>query len=151
MLPPTYLDWIVDQPEAVLSAFEAHREFMRADWILMDSSIIHEHIFKSAISKHMTRRLDKLEQVLATEIPVAVQTQIVPADDYWHEVDSYFCWKKAVLQVVSRAFVGDLCAYSQQSEPGLTRRPKLTFWQVVTKSIFAVLQVTTSSSWRQQH
>nr|POE78517.1 cytochrome p450 monooxygenase tenb [Quercus suber] len=110
MLPPCSLNWIHDQPSNILSGFEAHREFMRADWTLLHPTIIHEHIFQTVISKQLTRHLDELEDELRAEIPIALGTHITPNGNDWHEVDGYKSWKKTILQVVSRVYVGEaLC------------------------------------------
>nr|POE56586.1 putative cytochrome p450 [Quercus suber] len=90
---------IHDQPDNVLSGFEAHREFMRADWTLLHPTIIHEHIFQAVISKQLTRHLDELEDELRAEIPIALETHITPNGNEWHEVDGYKSWKKTILQV----------------------------------------------------
>jgi hypothetical protein len=83
---------------------------MMADYTLLHPTLIKEHIFENVIKRQLTRDLDKLEPILTEEVVAALSAFDTAADGQVATADSYMSWKRIVLQVVSRIYVGQpLC------------------------------------------
>ncbi|EKG16251.1 Cytochrome P450 [Macrophomina phaseolina MS6] len=95
-----------DQSEEHFSGLEAHNQFMRGDYTLLNPLMCSEHVFEDAIKKHLTRGLDGLLPALAEEVGIAVSRRAGLSMEQWKEVDGFRVWKMIMVQVVSRIYVG---------------------------------------------
>lgn len=102
----TELLGVHDQADTKLSSFEAHREFMRADWTFLHPTIFQEHVFESAIKMKLTRQLDSMTDALAEEAGEALDALAERSSTGVISLSNHQQWKKIVLQTISRIYVG---------------------------------------------
>ena len=105
VLPPSEINWIISQPEAILSAQEMHREQLQADWAFLDENIVKHPIHQDVIRGNMVRKLDSFTEPVMDELRQCF-------DDYWgsstewHEVNIWSSMMKFFARTSNRMFVG---------------------------------------------
>ena len=68
ILPPSEIQWIITQPDTVLSAREMHREALQSDWAFLNQNIVQNPIHEHVIRQNMVRNLNDFTEPVMDEL-----------------------------------------------------------------------------------
>jgi hypothetical protein len=105
ILPPTFIRWIVDQPESVISLDPIHDEFH----VFVGGDLTGDHSVQELLRRELTLNLDNLTSVINEEIVCALD-DVLGHSSEWKTTPLAEDLKTIVARTSNRVFVGkDLC------------------------------------------
>ena len=114
MLPPSKVQWLVDQPENVLSVHKLLCDVFQLDYTLMSPEIVRTPIQTELIKRDLTRQVGPLMGELSDEVKSSFDDIWGLETDQWREVCIYETMQKIIARSSYRAFLGDpICLLSQ--------------------------------------
>jgi len=106
LLPPASMDWIINQPDKVLSVKEAHNAVLQADYTFSDTKIIrqphHEHIIKT----DLLRQLGNLTMDIMDELSASFDETWGLDTEEWKTVGVFENMRAIIARASNRIFVG---------------------------------------------
>lgn len=113
------MQWLLNQPDHILSQHEANKQFLRAEYTMLHPSIIGEARMANFINRYLTRDLDIFAKAIVDEIEQALEDTWGSDVSKWHEISLYNIMLVIIGRIVNRVLVGlPLCrnpAYLQSS------------------------------------
>ena len=105
VLPPSEINWIITQPESILSAQEMHREQLQSDWTFLNKDIVLHPIHQDVIRGNMVRKLDSFTEPVMDELKQCFEDYWGSSTE-WHEVNIWNSMMKFFARTSNRMFVG---------------------------------------------
>lgn len=105
IVPPSDLNWVITQPEAILSAQEMHRDQLQSDWVFLDENIVKSPIHQDVIRGNMVRKLDAFTEPVMDELRQCFEDYWGTSTE-WHEVNIWDSMMKFFARSSNRMFVG---------------------------------------------
>ncbi|KAK3349236.1 cytochrome P450 [Lasiosphaeria hispida] len=108
IIPTQHMQWLLEQPENVLSQYETNRQFMCSDYTMLHSDIMGKNWPRLAdtVKREMTRDLDEFADAMVDETEDSLRALWGSDTEKWHEIVLYDIMLEIVGRVVSRVFVG---------------------------------------------
>lgn len=112
VIPSSQGQWLVDQPDAVLSSTIRQNELLQSKYTFpiakMADRPYHAHVVKT----DLTRRLGSLSEEIWTELSVALDEHWGSDTEEWKEVNVFQTMLRVVTRTSNRVFVGErMCKY----------------------------------------
>ncbi|RDW69667.1 putative cytochrome P450 monooxygenase [Coleophoma cylindrospora] len=105
LLPPTFIRWIVDQPESIISLDPIHDDFHA----FLGDGLIGDHTVQELLRRELTLNLDKLTPEINEEI-VAALDDVLGNSPEWKTTSLADDLKTIIARTSNRVFMGkDLC------------------------------------------
>ncbi|EPE34337.1 Cytochrome P450 [Glarea lozoyensis ATCC 20868] len=105
LLPQTFVRWIVDQPESIISLDPIHDDFH----VFVGGDLTGDHTVQELLRRELTLNLDKLISVINDEIVCALD-DVLGNSPEWKSTSLADDLKTIVARTSNRVFVGkDLC------------------------------------------
>jgi hypothetical protein len=105
LLPPTFIRWIVDQPESTISLDPIHDDFH----VFVGGDLTGDHTVQELLRRELTLNLNNLTSVINEEIVCALD-DILGHSPEWKSISLADDLKTIVARTSNRVFVGkDLC------------------------------------------
>ena len=118
MLPPSYIPWLVRQPEILLSAKWAQIDAVEATTTMLRSTVASNPVHEEIIKRELKLHLDSLIPEMMDEIQSAMDQLISPNESGFQEFNLDETIRETITRVSNRAFVGlPLCEL--RSVPGV--------------------------------
>lgn len=105
ILPQSEIQWIISQPDNVLSAQEMHREALQSDWTLLNSNIVKHPIHEHVIRQNMVRNLNDFTDPVVDELRQCLEDYWGNSTE-WQEVTIWDSMLKFFSRTSNRMFVG---------------------------------------------
>ena len=105
ILPPNEIQWIISQPETVLSAQEMHRDQLQSDWVFLNQRIVQNPIHEHVIRQNMVRNLNDFTEPVMDELRQCFEDYWGDSTE-WHEVTIWDSMLKFFSRTSNRMFVG---------------------------------------------
>lgn len=106
ILPMKDMRWLQQQPDNVLSQHEVNKEFLRADYTMLDHRIIAEKRLANFIRQSLTHDLDSHAKAVMEEIDLGLQTFCRPEAENTGLIQIYDVMVTIVGRIVNRVLVG---------------------------------------------
>ena len=111
------MQWLLSQPDHVLSQHEANKQFLCAEYTMLHPSIIGEARMANFIYQNLTKDLDVFTDAVIDEIDHALEHSWGTSSSDWKQIDLYDVMLAIVGRLVNRVLVGlPLCR-----DPGYLR------------------------------
>jgi hypothetical protein len=109
-LPIKFGQWIIDQPDTVLSAHEHQRRLLHTDYTFPRPSIMHNLNHVQVMKRDLTRRINTLTQEIWEELEDAFVQQWGTDTSEWKEVNVFDTVARILARTSNRVLVGkELC------------------------------------------
>ena len=105
VLPPSEIQWIITQPDTVLSAREMHRQELQSDWTFLNENIVMNPIHEHVIRQNMVRNLNDFTDPVMDELRQCLEDYWGNSTE-WHEVTIWDSMLKFFSRTSNRMFVG---------------------------------------------
>lgn len=105
ILPPKDIQWIITQPESVLSAQEMHRSELQSDWVFLNQNIVQNPIHEHVIRQNMVRNLNDFTDPVMDELRQCFEDYWGNSTE-WQEVTVWDSMLKFFSRTSNRMFVG---------------------------------------------
>lgn len=105
ILPHSEIQWIISQPDTVLSAREMHRDSLQSDWTFLNQNIVKNPIHEHVIRQNMVRNLNDFTDPVSDELRQCFEDYWGDSTD-WHEVTIWDSMLKFFSRTSNRMFVG---------------------------------------------
>jgi hypothetical protein len=110
MVPASYVKWMAEQPQDVLSACKYNREVVQTDYTLLDPTLARNPLHDPVIRRDLTRNLGSLVPDVEEELQFAVDKFWGSDTENWTEVGVFDTMMQIVARTSNRIFVGQpLC------------------------------------------
>ena len=107
VMPPSQMQWMVDQPDNVLSTSAAHYEILSGDYNFISKSILqdpyHEHVVHRSIARHLNDLIPELDDEVRQAVDDILGTDV---DGEWKEVNIMEMLMRFIPRVTNRMLVG---------------------------------------------
>ncbi|KAK3331544.1 hypothetical protein B0H66DRAFT_614128 [Apodospora peruviana] len=112
IIPTHYMNWLLEQPDTVLSQFETNRQFMCGDYTMLQHDMIRKDKWSrlsDIVKREMTRDIDDYVDDIVDKVQDSLKSLWGSNTEEWHEINVYDVMSE-VARVVNRVFVGlQLC------------------------------------------
>jgi hypothetical protein len=106
IIPPSYIDWLLQQPDTVLCQNEVNRQFLQADYTMLHPKIIHDTIHADVLRKELTKQLGEFTGDVIDEVDFAFRRNWGESTKEWKEVTLYDTMLDVIGRVSNRLLVG---------------------------------------------
>ena len=111
VLPLSQAQWLVEQPEHVLSQTEVNRQFLEADHTFLHANIVREPVHPEVIRRELTHKLGSFAEGIVDELERCLDETWGTDSDTWREVRVYDTMLDLMSRLSTRVFVGEpLCS-----------------------------------------
>lgn len=118
VLPSALGQWLVDQPDDVLSSQMRQNEFLQTKHTFPIPKMSEQPHHVQVIKTDLTRRLNSLSEEIWFELKAALDEQWGTDTEEWRDVNVFQTMMRAVTRTSNRLFVGEkLCEYGQRAVP----------------------------------
>ncbi|KAF2852113.1 cytochrome P450 [Plenodomus tracheiphilus IPT5] len=110
VMPRSQLNWMFDQPDNVLSASEAHYDFLGGDYSFVSPAILKDPYHEHVIHKSLVRNLNAIIPEIEEEVPFAVAEVYGTDTENWQTIETLQSFMKMVPVLTNRMLLGkSLC------------------------------------------
>jgi hypothetical protein len=110
VMPTSQMRWMLDQPDSVLSAGEAHRDALFGAYTFVDPIILRDPYHDRVVHKNLGRSMNGIISGLVEEVPAAVEAIFGTDTKVYTKVDAMDSLMRMVPRHVNRMLVRrDLC------------------------------------------
>lgn len=109
------MDWLLQQPDNVLSQNEVNRQFLQADHTMLHPRIIPDTVHDDVIRKELTKLLGNYTEDVQDEIDFAFRQSWGVDTKNWTEKSAYHTMLDIIGRISNRVLVGlPLCKCNQR-------------------------------------
>lgn len=114
VLPRGLVKWMVEQPDSVLSAHEAHAQILYSEYnFLLGKNLDRDGFGTRAVHKYLARHLPSLVPAIQDESSRAVASYL-GRDTHWRKVNLWQLWLSVVPRVTNRLLVGEPLCHEEE-------------------------------------
>ncbi|KAK0114210.1 hypothetical protein ONS95_013710 [Cadophora gregata] len=112
------MEWLLHQPDNVLSQNEVNRHFLQADYTMLHPKIITDAVHDDVIRKELTKLLGDYTEDVQDEIDFAFRKVWGVNTEDWIEVPAYYTMLDVIARISNRVLVGlPLCRDEEYLKP----------------------------------
>ncbi|EXJ73202.1 uncharacterized protein A1O5_02962 [Cladophialophora psammophila CBS 110553] len=120
VLPVSSINWIINQPESVLSADEPHKDVLQTDYTFVHPVVVDKPLHHETIRSELTRQLGALTMDIMDELGSAFDDIWGTNTTEWREICPFETLKLIIARTSNRVFVGlPLCRNKALLEHGI--------------------------------
>lgn len=120
VLPMSQMDWLLRQPDSVLSQNEVNRQFLQADHTMLHPSVVKDTVHDDVIRKELTKLLGDYTEDVQDEIDFAFRKVWGVNTNDWVDLPAYHTMLDVIGRISNRVLVGmPLCKLCALSTPTL--------------------------------
>ena len=105
VLPPSHLQWLISQPENVLSGTKAFDNLIATEYVCHGPNVAAVHDF-TVLRRDLTRNLGRLLPGMLDELTTSFEEDLNVGTDEWQDAKVIDCIQAAVRKTANRAFIG---------------------------------------------
>ncbi|KAK7968923.1 hypothetical protein PG988_007996 [Apiospora saccharicola] len=106
VLPLSQLDWLLAQPDSVLSQEDVNRQFLESDYTFPHPSFVKDPVHPEIIRHELTKKLNNFADDVVDEMEQALIDRWGTDTDGWVEVSVYQTLLHIIARLSTRVFVG---------------------------------------------
>jgi hypothetical protein len=106
LLPVEQMEWLLQQPDNVLSQNEVNRAFLQADHTMLHPRVVLDQVHEDVIRKELTKLLGDCTNDVQEEIDFAFRKEWGVDDQEWTEITAYDTILNIIARVSNRVLVG---------------------------------------------
>jgi hypothetical protein len=115
VLPSSLGQWLVDQPDSILSSQERQNEFLQTKYTFPIPKMSERPHHVQVIKTDLTRKLGSLTEDIWSELTTAFDHHWGIDTEQWKEVNVFETMIRIVTRTSNRLFVGEkLCKFNSQ-------------------------------------
>ncbi|KAK7408410.1 hypothetical protein QQX98_009395 [Neonectria punicea] len=107
VLPRSQIAWMMDQPDAVLSADRAHSSILHSPYNFLGHDLDRDSFATRAMHKYLARHLSGLIPGVEAEVSAAVDDVLGVDVEAWRTLNLWDMWLAIVPRVTNRLLVGE--------------------------------------------
>ncbi|KAI8245529.1 Cytochrome P450 monooxygenase gloP [Colletotrichum sp. SAR 10_96] len=107
VLPRSLTKWLLEHPDSIVSAHEAHNDVLYSDYNFLGKVYADDVWHTRVIHKSLARHLSTLVPGIEEEVAVAVDEAFGTDTDNWKTLSLWDAWLTIVPPVTNRMLVGD--------------------------------------------
>lgn len=116
LLPPSYTDWIINQPDDVLNVKEVHRQALQTEYTMAHPVIVQHPFHEDVVRRDLTRQLGSLTEEIMDELAAGFDQYWGMDTEDWKEICVWEDTMKIIAMTSNRIFVGlPLCTWAQRN------------------------------------
>ena len=116
ILPMSQMEWLLHQPDNILSQNEVNRQFLQADYTMLHPRVVTDTVHDDVIRKELTKLLGEYTEDVQDEIDFAFRKVWGVNTNDWIEVPAYHTMLDVIGRISNRVLVGlPLCRSSASS------------------------------------
>lgn len=105
MLPPNQIDWLLKQPDSILSQEHVNRQFLEADYTFMHANLVGDPVHPEIIKHELTRNVNSFAGDIAEEMEIALEESWGNSEE-WTEIKVYDSMLHVITRLSTRVFMG---------------------------------------------
>lgn len=110
ILPRSQTQWLMDRPDHIVSAHEAHNDVLYSDYNMLGRAHARSHWFNHVVHRSLARHLPTIVPGIAEEVINSVDAGFGTDTSGFKTIKLWDAWLRVVPQVTNRVLVGDkLC------------------------------------------
>lgn len=114
VMPRSQVAWMIDQPDHVLSTYDAHNAALFSRYNFLGRRLAHDPFPNRVMHKHLARHLAAFIPNIDDEVQYVVNTMFGNDTENWKPFTLWKLWMEIVPHVINRLLVGpDLCRNKQ--------------------------------------
>lgn len=106
VIPRSQMQWMLDQPDSILSTSEAHYELLHGDYMMISPDILHDPYHEHVIHKALARNLNALIPELFDEVRHDVDEAFGSDTDNWKSINVWKTLLAVIPKLTNRMMVG---------------------------------------------
>lgn len=106
VIPRSQMQWMIDQPDDVLSTSAAHYDLLRGDYNFVDRIMLKDPYHEHIVHKNLARNLNALIPDLQDEVNRVADEFFGSREDEWRSVNVLDTFMKLVPKITNRMVVG---------------------------------------------
>ncbi|KAK7989928.1 Vacuolar calcium ion transporter [Apiospora arundinis] len=106
VLPLSQVDWLLTQPDSVLSQEDVNRQFLESDYTFPHPSFVKDPVHPEIIRHELTKKLNTFADDVVDEMEQALTDSWGTNTDDWVEVNVYQTLLHIVARLSTRVFIG---------------------------------------------
>ncbi|KAK8875034.1 cytochrome P450 [Apiospora arundinis] len=106
VLPLSQVDWLLAQPDSVLSQEDVNRQFLESDYTFPHPSFVKDPVHPEIIRHELTKKLNTFADDVVDEMEQALTDSWGTNTDDWVEVNMYQTLLHIVARLSTRVFIG---------------------------------------------
>ncbi|KAH7379865.1 putative Ent-kaurene oxidase [Cadophora sp. MPI-SDFR-AT-0126] len=118
ILPMSQMEWLLHQPDNILSQSEVNRQFLQADYTMLHPRVVTDTVHEDVIRKELTKLLGDYTEDVQDEIDFAFRKVWGVNTTDWIEVPAYHTMLDVIGRISNRVLVGrPLCRDEEYLKP----------------------------------
>ncbi|KAH7327064.1 cytochrome P450 [Rhexocercosporidium sp. MPI-PUGE-AT-0058] len=118
ILPMSQMEWLLRQPDSILSQNEVNRQFLQADYTMLHPRVISDTVHDDVIRKELTKLLGDYTEDVQDEIDFAFRKVWGVNTSDWVEIPAYYTMLDVIGRISNRVLVGmPLCRNEDYLKP----------------------------------
>ncbi|PON27756.1 hypothetical protein TGAM01_v203523 [Trichoderma gamsii] len=114
VLPRSQASWMIDQPDHILSTYDAHNATLYTRYNFLGRRLAHDPFPNRVLQKHLARHLPAIIPNVDEETQLVVGTMFGDDTENWKSFTLWKLWMEIVPRVINRLLVGpELCRNKQ--------------------------------------
>ncbi|PVH83978.1 putative Ent-kaurene oxidase [Cadophora sp. DSE1049] len=106
ILPMSQMEWLLHQPDNILSQNEVNRQFLQADYTMLHPRVVTDTVHDDVIRKELTKLLGEYTEDVQDEIDFAFRKVWGVNTNDWLEVPAYHTMLDVIGRISNRVLVG---------------------------------------------
>ncbi|KAG4434791.1 hypothetical protein IFR05_009726 [Cadophora sp. M221] len=118
ILPMSQMEWLLRQPDSILSQNEVNRQFLQADYTMLHPRVVSDTVHDDVIRKELTKLLGNYTEDVQDEIDFAFRKTWGVNTSDWVELPAYHTMLDIIGRISNRVLVGmPLCRDEDYLKP----------------------------------
>lgn len=106
ILPPNQVDWLLKQPDSILSQEHVNRQFLEADYTFLHANLVDDPVHPEIIKHELTRNINSFAGDIAEEMEKALEESWGANSEEWTEIKVYDSMLHVITRLSTRVFMG---------------------------------------------
>ncbi|KAH6720617.1 cytochrome P450 [Leptodontidium sp. MPI-SDFR-AT-0119] len=106
IIPMSQMEWLLHQPDSILSQNEVNRQFLQADYTMLHPRVVSDTVHDDVIRKELTKLLGDYTEDVQDEIDFAFRKVWGVNTNDWAELPAYHTMLDVIGRISNRVLVG---------------------------------------------
>ncbi|KAI2627776.1 cytochrome P450 [Hypoxylon sp. NC1633] len=106
ILPNSQIQWLIDQPDTVLSQEKVNRQFLETEHTFLHANLVDDPVHPDIIREQLTKKIDTFSGSIVEEVNLCLEEEWGLDTEDWHEVKVYDTMLMLIARLSTRVFMG---------------------------------------------
>ncbi|KAJ8128001.1 hypothetical protein O1611_g5634 [Lasiodiplodia mahajangana] len=106
VLPPSQIQWLIEQSDDVLSQEHVNRQFLQSDYTFFHANMVKDPVHPEVIQHQLTKKIGSFADAVADEVRASLEDYWGTDTEEWREVQLYDTMLLLITRLSVRVFMG---------------------------------------------